>query len=53
VRATGKKWGRPRVSVAIERKVRALRRQDKGIIRIAREAGIGVGTVQRILAPTP
>jgi len=53
VRATGKKWGRPRVSVAIERKVRALRRQDKGIIRIAREAGIGVGTVQRILMSHP
>jgi len=53
VRATGKKsWGRPRVSAAIERKVRALRRRDekKGIMKIAREAGCGVGTAQRILA---
>lgn len=51
-RATGKKsWGRPRVSAAIERKVRTLRRRDakKGIMRIAREAGCGVGTAQRIL----
>jgi DNA invertase Pin-like site-specific DNA recombinase len=44
--------GRPRVSAAIERKVRSLRRRDakKGIMRIAREAGCGTGTVQRILA---
>lgn len=52
-RAGGKKaWGRPRVSAAIERKVHALRRRDgkKGIMKIAREAGCGVGTAQRILA---
>jgi len=53
VRAAGKKWGRPRVSAAIERKVHALRRQNKGIIKVAREAGIGVGTVQRILGTIP
>ncbi len=50
VRAAGKRWGRPRVSAANERNVRALRRQGKGIISIAREAGCGVGTAQRILA---
>jgi len=52
-RAGGKSsWGRPRVSAAIERKVRTLRRRDakKGIMKIAREAGCGTGTVQRILA---
>lgn len=53
VRATGKRWGRPRVSAAIERNVRALRRQGKGIIRVAREAGCGVGTAQRILGAGP
>lgn len=51
VRAAGKTWGRPRVSAAIERKVHVLRRQNKGIMNIARAVGIGVGTVQRILTP--
>ena len=50
VRAAGKRWGRPQVSPAIERRVRALRKQGKGIMRVAREAGCGVGTAQRILA---
>ena len=50
VRAAGKRWGRPRVSPAIELRVRALRKQGKGIMRVAREAGCGVGTAQRILA---
>lgn len=42
-REAGKQWGRPRVSAAIERKVRALRRQNKDFVKVAREAGIGVG----------
>ncbi len=40
--------GRPRVGSDIERKVKALRAQDWGINRIARELGIGSGTVRRI-----
>ncbi len=46
--------GRPRVSADVERKVRQLRAQDWGVNRIARELGIGSGTVRRITAaPLP
>jgi DNA invertase Pin-like site-specific DNA recombinase len=50
-RAQGKTLGRPRTPAAIEERIRAARRQGKGIKRIARELGIGVSTVQRVLAP--
>ena len=40
--------GRPRVGTDIERKVRQLRGQKWGVNRIARELGIGSGTVRRI-----
>ncbi len=43
-----KQIGRPRVGTDIERKVRELRTQDWGVNRIARELGIGSGTVRRI-----
>jgi DNA invertase Pin-like site-specific DNA recombinase len=49
-KAEGKKLGRPRVSVEIERRIRAARAKEHGIIKIAREVGCGVGTVQRVLA---
>ncbi len=48
-RAQGKKLGRPRVSAAIERKVRVARAKGVGIKRIARKLGVGTGTVQRIV----
>lgn len=48
-RAAGKRLGRPMVGAAVEAKVRALRRQGKGMIAIAKAAGCGVGTVQRIV----
>ena len=48
-RAQGKTLGRPRVSAAVEARVRALRDTGMGMIRIAKEAGTGVGTVQRII----
>jgi DNA invertase Pin-like site-specific DNA recombinase len=47
---SGRPIGRPRVSSVVERKVRALRRQGGGKRKIAGQLGIGVGTVQRILA---
>ncbi len=47
---SGRPIGRPRVSNAVERKVRALRRKGTGKRKIAGVLGIGVGTVQRILA---
>ena len=40
--------GRPRVSPDVERKVRQLRDKEWGVNRIARELGIGSGTVRRI-----
>jgi DNA invertase Pin-like site-specific DNA recombinase len=48
-RAQGKVLGRPRVSARVEAAVRALRAKGRGIHAIAREAGVGVGTVQRIV----
>lgn len=49
-RAEGKTLGRPRVSSEVEDRVRALRQAGKGIQAIAKEAGCGVSTVQRVLA---
>ena len=48
-RAQGKVLGRPRVGPRVEAIVRALRAKGRGIHATAREAGVGVGTVQRIL----
>ena len=51
-RAEGKRLGRPRVGVATEDAVRrALQRKNRpGILKIAKELGIGTSTVQRIAA---
>ena len=49
-RAAGKRLGRPTVAPTVEAKVRALRRQGKGMIAIAKAVGCGVGTVQRIVS---
>jgi DNA invertase Pin-like site-specific DNA recombinase len=50
-RAQGTKLGRRPVDRAIETKIRrALKRGDRGIRKIAREIGVGVGTVQRVKA---
>ena len=46
---SGNPIGRPKVGVEVERKVRSLRSQGLGIISTAKRAGVGVGTVQRIL----
>jgi DNA invertase Pin-like site-specific DNA recombinase len=45
---TGNPIGRPRTGTDVESKVRKLRGQKWGINRIARELGIGSGTVRRI-----
>jgi DNA invertase Pin-like site-specific DNA recombinase len=53
-KAEGKTLGRKRTDKATERKIeRALTRGDRGIRKIAREIGVGVGTVQRIKAAMP
>jgi len=51
-RAQGKTLGRPRLSKAKEEAVKTARSQGMGIRRIAREVGVGVGTVQRIVGAT-
>jgi DNA invertase Pin-like site-specific DNA recombinase len=50
-RKDGKKLGRPRVSADIEAKIRDARGKGLGILKIARTLGVGVSTVQRVVAP--
>lgn len=45
---TGNPFGRPRVDAEVERKVQHLRAEKWGVNRIAKELGIGSGTVRRI-----
>ena len=50
---SGKAIGRPSITAAKETAIRAaLAAGDRGVIKIARELGVGVGTVQRIKAET-
>jgi DNA invertase Pin-like site-specific DNA recombinase len=46
--AQGKQLGRPRIDPAIEKRIRAQLRLSKGILKVARECGVGSGTVQRV-----
>jgi DNA invertase Pin-like site-specific DNA recombinase len=48
-RANGVKLGRPTVAPKVEQRVRELRAQGMGLIKISREVGVGTGTVQRIV----
>jgi hypothetical protein len=48
-RAQGKKLGRPRVSARIEEDIRRRRAKGLGIQKIAREVGVGVSVVQRVV----
>jgi DNA invertase Pin-like site-specific DNA recombinase len=47
-KAAGKHCGRPRVSAPVENRIRKLLRARKGILKVAREVGVGTATVQRI-----
>jgi DNA invertase Pin-like site-specific DNA recombinase len=47
-KAQGKKLGRPRVAGTVEDRIRELRASGLGIKAIAKQLGIGVGTVQRV-----
>ena len=49
-RGKGKVLGRPRTSAKVEKRIRDLRSKGMGILRIARELGIGTGVVQRVCA---
>ena len=43
-----KTLGRPRISEKVEKRIQGQLRAGKGIIKVAREVGVGTGTVQRI-----
>jgi DNA invertase Pin-like site-specific DNA recombinase len=49
-RKEGKILGRPKVSAEIEGKIRDARGKGFGILRIAKTLGVGVSTVQRVVA---
>jgi DNA invertase Pin-like site-specific DNA recombinase len=46
---SGRPIGRPRVADGVESTIRDLRRQGLGVVKIAKTAGCGVSTVQRVL----
>lgn len=52
-KAQGKKLGRPTLSGDMEAKVRALRAEGVGVVKVAKSLGIGVSAVQRIDALQP
>jgi DNA invertase Pin-like site-specific DNA recombinase len=47
---SGRPIGRPRTSAAVEATIRRQRRKGHGMLKIARDAGVGVSVVQRVLA---
>ncbi len=50
--AQGKTLGRPKVAAEIEAAVRACLAEGTGVLKTAKQVGVGVGTVQRIKALT-
>jgi DNA invertase Pin-like site-specific DNA recombinase len=48
----GKTLGRPRISEKVEKRIQEQLRAGKGINKVAREVGVGTGTVQRIAQET-
>jgi DNA invertase Pin-like site-specific DNA recombinase len=44
----GKQLGRPRIPTELEKRIQGLLRAKKGMLAIAKECGVGTGTVQRI-----
>ena len=52
-RAQGKTLGRPKVSSKVEKAVLAARDEGTGKRKIARQLGVGVGTVSRIISEAP
>ncbi|WP_417320960.1 recombinase family protein [Emcibacter sp.] len=48
-RSKGVTLGRPKTSAVTEKKIRLLRSENKGIRKIAKELGVGVSTVQRVI----
>ena len=50
---SGSPIGRPAVSIEVEQRIRDLRAQGMGMIKVAYQAGCGVSVVQRVLAASP
>lgn len=50
---SGRAIGRPQVQASVEHRIRELRGQGMGKLKIARIAGCGVSTVQRVVADQP
>lgn len=48
-KAKGTKLGRRKITSAKEKAILKARAEGKGIIKIAKEVGVGVGTVQRVV----
>ena len=44
----GKQLGRPKIAEALEKRIQTQLLAGKGILKVAREVGVGTGTVQRI-----
>ncbi|MGF6758254.1 DNA invertase Pin-like site-specific DNA recombinase [Paraburkholderia sp. GAS42] len=49
-RAQGKTFGRPRIAGPREEQILALAATGLGMLKIAKQVGVGTGTVQRIIA---
>jgi DNA invertase Pin-like site-specific DNA recombinase len=45
---SGKQLGRPKIGPAIEKRIQAQLRTKKGMLAIAKDLGVGTGTVQRV-----
>ena len=46
----GKTLGRPKIDPVVEKRIRAQLRGGTGMLKVAKECGVGTGTVQRIAA---
>jgi DNA invertase Pin-like site-specific DNA recombinase len=44
----GKQLGRPKIAPAVEKQIQTLLRTGKGMLAIAKDVGVGSGTVQRV-----
>ena len=44
----GKQLGRPKIAPALEKRIQSHLRAGKGILKVAKECGVGTGTVHRI-----
>ncbi|OSI69924.1 recombinase family protein [Bradyrhizobium canariense] len=48
-REKGTRLGRPRTTVAVEKRIRSLRAKGMGVLKIGRTLGVGTSVVQRVV----